>query len=229
MKEKLIIVGTGPTAKRVYRFVEMYRLYDIIGFAVDRAYKTTEEFMGLPVYDLEALKEVVEANDALVFVALFWNNLNKDRKEIYDRLNRKGYKFANIISPNAVVRGTIKGNNCWINDFVVIQSDAVLENDIFIMDMSLIGNETVIHSHSFIVSAKVGGGSSIGEQCFIGINAVVFDDTTVGNKCIIGACTTIKRNVNDNTVCKMVADNTIKKEYSDNVIESKLKTNHNVR
>lgn len=230
MKQKLIIVGIGATAVRVYNIVKMYDLYDVIGFAIDSEYIKEKTFMDLPIHDLHDIKRISETNDALVFVAIFWNNLNKDRRTVYERLKNQGIKFANIISPTAIIRGRINGGNCWINDYVVVQSNVDIAEDIFIMDTALIGNETKIGAHTFIApSGKVGGGAELGEQCFVGINAVVFDDTKIGNRCIIGACTAIKRNLPDNTVCKVAVANTVTKEYSPEVIESKLRTNHNVR
>lgn len=38
LKKKLIIVGTSTTARSVCKFVETYKLFDIIGFAVNRQY-----------------------------------------------------------------------------------------------------------------------------------------------------------------------------------------------
>lgn len=225
----IIIIGVGATAKRIYRFIEMYKLFNVIGFAVDKEYSNSDEFMGLPVYCIEEMRDIVTKSDALLFIAVFWNNLNRDRKLLYERLKNEGYKFANVISPYARIRGNISGDNCWINDYVVIQSDAEIKNDVFIMDSALIGNEAVIGNHTFIAPGKIGGGAVLGEQCFVGINAVVFDDTIIGDRCIIGACTAVKRNVPDNTRCSTTSDNLMFKTYLPEVVESKLRTNHNVR
>lgn len=230
MKRNLIIVGTSETAERIYGFVRMYELYNIIGFAVDKEYIQAQEFMGLPIYELEKIEDVVKEKDALLFVAIFWNNLNSDRRHLYERLKARKLEFANIISPTAVIRGKINGDNNWINDYVIIQSGVEIESDVFIMDTAIVGNQAKVLSHSFVaVSSIIGGASVIGEQCFVGINAVVFDSATVGNKCIIGACTAIKRNVPDNTVCKVSTDNVICKSYDDDMIESKLRTHNNIR
>lgn len=230
MKKNLIIIGTGATGRRVYRFVKMYNLYNVIGFAVDKEYIKENTFMELPIFPLEDIKQVAEKENAEIFVAILWNNLNSDRKKLYLRLKKNGLSFANIISPTAVIRGEIRGDNCWINDYVIVQSDAVIESNVYVMDAVVIGNESLVKSHVFIApSSCVGGGAVIGEQCFVGIKAVVFDDTVIGEKCIIGATTSIKRNVNNNTVCKVSSDNIIQKEYNASEVETKLKTNHNVR
>lgn len=107
--ERLIIVGTSTTAQTVAAFVRTHRLFDLAGFAVDRAYLTSDAFMGLPVYPLEELKEHIDPDKDLIFVAIAWNRLNADRRDVYLRLKKEGYRFANIISPTATIYGEIKG------------------------------------------------------------------------------------------------------------------------
>ena len=124
----------------------------------------------------DELPEICRCENALVFVAVFWNMLNRQRRNLYERMKAKGLRFANVISPNASVRGKIEGNNCWINDYVVIQSGAVVKSDTFIMDGALIGNMAVIGEHCHIGAHSVVCGSAVlGEQCFTGVNSVIFD------------------------------------------------------
>ena len=152
-----------------------------------------------------------------------------DRRDLYLRLKARGFKFANIISPKASIRGTVSGDNCWIHDFVVIQNDTTIGNNVAIMAQSLIGDNAVIEDHCFLgAKSTVGGGSVIGEQTFVGINCTVFDDTKVGKKCILGACTSVKRNVLDYSLYKTSSEIVIK-QYGEDVIESKLMFSKNVR
>ena len=228
-KKKLVIVGTGPNAKHVYKLIQFYNLYDVLGFSVDEKYITEDTFQGLPVFPLEKIETIVDTNEVLFFVALLWNRLNADRRDLYLRLKAKGYKFANIISPKASIRGTIAGDNCWIHDFVVIQNDTVIGNNVAIMAQTLIGDNAVIGDHCFLgAKSTVGGGSVIGEQTFVGICSTVFDDTIVGKKCILGACTSVKRNVPDYSLYKTTSEIVIK-QYGEDVIESKLMFSKNVR
>ena len=225
MKEKLIIVGLGTNARHVYEFVKYYELYEVVGFAVNSIYRTTDKFYGLPVYTLEDLTK-----DFVVFVALLWNHLNRDRKQIYEYCKSKGYRMINLVSPKSIIRGELLGDNCWIHDFVIIQNDAKLESDIAIMAYSLIGADTNVASHCFFGARSVlGGGSTIGEQSFVGINATVFDDTIIGKKCIIGACTAVKRNMPDFSRYVTKSEDIIVKQYSEDDIEEKLVFSKNVR
>lgn len=221
--QKLIIVGLSSTARHVYEFVKAYKLYKIVGFAVNEKYKTETSFMGLPVYSLENLTNEFGSNDFYLFIAILWNHLNRDRKELYHYCKSHGYKMANLISPHAILRSELKGDNCWIHDFVVIQNAAVIESNVEIMAFTLIGANTHVGAHCFFgARSLLGGGSSVGEQCFIGINSTIFDDTTIGEKCIVGACTAVKRNLPNYSRYVTSSDNIVIKQYAETEIEDKL-------
>ena len=228
--EKLVIIGTSTTAKHLYDFVVYHNLFDVIGFAVKKEYKKNDRFCDLPVYELENLDVLLDKQKFSVFVAMLWNKLNRERKDVYDYCRKKGFKFVNVISPLAVIRSEIKGDNCWIHDFVVIQNDAVIGSDVMIMSQALIGADTNVGSHCFFgAKSLLGGGSKVGEQTFIGLNATVFDDTIIGRKCIVGACTAVKRNLPDYSRYVTSSDNINIKQYSVEEIESKLMFFKNVR
>lgn len=227
--ESLIIVGLSKTASHVYSFVEYHKLFNVIGFAVNEKYKDVDTFCGLPVYGLESLKEK-ELGDYSLFLALLWNRLNGDRQRLYDYCKKEGFKLANLISPLAVLRSPIPGDNCWIHDYVVIQNNSTIESDVAIMGGSLIGANTHIGAHCFFGAQSVlGGGSSVGERTFVGIKATIFDDTTIGQKCIVGACTAVKRNMPDFSKWATASDNIVVKQYAENEVEEKLMFSKNKR
>ena len=229
--KKLFIIGADTTAELVYNFVRDYGLFDVVGFAVDKDYKVSDRYCGLPVYELSEIDGVIDVEEDYIFVALFWNQLNRKRRSLYERLKGMNkYKFANIISPKSSIKGILTGDNCWIHDFVVVQPTAQIGNNVFIMPQSLIAHHAVIHDHCFCnTQCIVTNRCEIGEQTFIGVHATVFDGTIVGEKCIIGACAVVKRNLDAFSVCKTGSDNMIIKKYSPDVIENKLLKDRNVR
>lgn len=228
--ENLIIIGLSKTADHVYEFIRSYNLYNVVGFAVNKEYKNVSKYRELPVFSLENLEEEYGKNDFCVFVALLWNHLNRDRKEIYNFCKSKSWKLANIISPTAIIRGKLNGDNCWIHDYVIIQNNALLESNIAIMAQTLIGANTHIGSHCFFgAKSLLGGGSKIGEQSFVGINSIIFDDTIIGEKCIIGACTAVKRNMPNYSKYTTSSDDLVIKQYKEEEIENKLVFSKNVR
>ena len=227
--ENLIIIGLSKTARHVFSFVTYHKLFNVIGFAVNEEYRNSDTFNGLPVYSLESLKKE-ELGDYYVFIAMLWNRLNGDRQRLYDYCKAQGFRMANLISPLAVLRSPLEGDNCWIHDFVVIQNNSVIQADVAIMSGSLIGANTRVEAHCFFGAQSVlGGGSTVGERSFIGIKATVFDGTTIGKKCIIGACSAVKRNMPDCSKYATASDNIVIKLYSDSEIEMKLMFNKNMR
>lgn len=225
----LIIIGTSKTALHVYNFVNEYKLYNILGFAIDRKYIKEKHFLGLPVFAIDELEEKINKKKDFLFVAMLWNRLNLERRKMYDKLKAEGFLFANIISPTAKIRGSINGDNVWIHDFVIIQNNAVIEANCAVMAFTLIGASCKIGAHCFFgTKSTVGGGCIIGEQTFVGINSTVFDDRIVGKKCIVGACTALKRDLPDFSSCKTDLDSLIIKTYDEGVVESKLLFSKNI-
>ena len=150
-KRDLCIIGTNETAERITQFVERYNLFNIIGYAVDKKYITEDEFKGKPVWAIEELEKYIDKRNDLLFVALFWNHLNGDRRRLYERLKNAGWHFANIISPLASIRGSI-GENCWIMDYVVTQENSTIGDNVFLADFACQcftqGDDPVEGSHS---------------------------------------------------------------------------------
>lgn len=227
--ENLVIIGCSETAERILFFCKKYKLYNVLGFAIDREYIQFDTFQGYPVWPIDELHLHMDVHSDKIFVALFWNHLNGDRRRLYEKLANSGFHFANIISPNSSVRGDI-GNNCWIMDSVTVQEYASIGDNVICADMAFIGNKTDIQSHAFIgAKSTIMGGCKIGKQTFVGINATIFDDTIIGDKCIVGACTIVKRNLPSCSVCRINNIDNIIKQYSEDIIESKWVAGHNVR
>lgn len=231
-KKGLFIFGLSTTAKAISTFVTIYNTFEIKGFIVDIEYKKSEEFCGKKVIGFDINNPIIEEynpeND-LIFIAIQWNNMNADRRNVYDKFKELGFKFANIISPSAIIHGTITGDNCWISDLAVIDTHSIIGSNVFIKTKAFIGNDCIIENHCFIgASSFIAGNCIIREQAFIGINATIFDSVIIGKKCLIGGCTVINRNTNDYTLIK-TSISQISKAYDEKSIEAKLNHRKNVR
>lgn len=226
----LVIFGTSTTAESIYEFVVYHKLFNVVGFTVDN--KEINEFKGLPVYNLSELevKSTFNKNEDFLFVAIQWNYLNKVRRNVYKRLKSEGYKLANIISPNTLIYGEIKGDNCWISDFVIIEHSSKIGSNIYIKTKAYVAHGCIIENHCFIgANSFIAGLVKIGEQSFVGISSNIFDDLVIGKKCLVGACTIVKRNMPDFSSIKTNSENYIVKNYTEDEIESKLVSSKNIR
>ena len=125
MKEKLVIVGVGTHSEDVVNFIQEFDLFDIICFTVDRDYIVSNKYMGRPVYPFEELEKYVNPAEVKVFIAISWfNYMNKYKRLKYEQLKSRGFHFANLISPLAVVNSSAIGEGNWIHNFAVLSFDS---------------------------------------------------------------------------------------------------------
>lgn len=226
----IVIIGTSTTANNIYLFIKNNALFNVLGFAVNRAYKKAESFNGKPLFEVETLDTIIDKQNDYLFVAIQWNNLNADRRNVYVKLKNKGYKFANLVSPHAVVQGSLLGDNCWISDFACIESNVIIKNNVFVKSCAWIGEQSIIEDHCFIgAKSAIGGGVHIGMQSFIGLGTIIFDNVHIGTKCIVGAGTSLKRNLPDFSVHKTSSEYFVTKTYPEEIIENKLQFKKNIR
>lgn len=231
----IVIVGISDTADRIILFIERYKLFNVLGCTVDKVYVPEDGYAILGgekrhVWPLEELDKYIDRDNDLLFVAVLWNRLNADRRHLYEKVKNMGYKMTNIVSPHAMVRGELKGDNCWICDGVVVQEHVILGSNVLIKDNAVVAHWSEIGNHAFIaINATVCGAVIVGEQSYIGANSTVFDEVHVGKKCLIGGGVTVKRNVPDFCVVKTSNDTMVLKEYSEDIIETKWMAHHNVR
>jgi acetyltransferase-like isoleucine patch superfamily enzyme len=173
MRKNLVIFGTSTTAETIYKFVKFHQLFNVIGFAVDN--KEFAVFNGLPVYNINdlCLDTSFNKNTDYLFVAIQWNYLNRVRRDVYVRLKSEGFLFANIISPNAIIYGNLKGDNCWISDFVIIDTDTSIGSNTYIKTKAYIAHYCIIEDHCFIgANSLVGGQFKLETKLLSGYQAI---------------------------------------------------------
>lgn len=228
--DNLLIVGTSTTARSIYKYVVDYNLFNLLGFVVDKEYKTCDVYCDMPVFSFDELPSEFDKEKDLLFIAMEWDRLNATRRKLYLRLKGEGYKLANIISPHAIIHGNILGDNCWICDNVVIENDSVVYDDNFIKTGAIVQHLSIIESHCFIgARAQMAGGVHIGEQSYVGIGAIIFNGVNIGRKCLVGGATYVKRHLPDFCAIKTKSDEFVIKQYGEDEIEAKLLASIKVR
>lgn len=199
--DKLVIVGIGSVTPDIIHFVNKYKLYEIVGFSVDKKY-LVPKYRELPVYPLEELELYVNKEEVKVFVAISWyNQLMKFKREKFDDLKTRGFHFANLISPLASINTEDIGEGNWINDFCVIGSYVKIGDNNIVRSLSVIGHDTIIGNHNTLSGrAFIAGDNIIGNQNYFGINCTVFNRLKIGSKCIIGGASVCKVDLCDYSI-----------------------------
>jgi sugar O-acyltransferase (sialic acid O-acetyltransferase NeuD family) len=190
--KKLIIVGDSAFAEIAYEYFTYDSPYEVLGFAVESAYRTKTELFGLPVIAFEDVESRYNPNNVEFYAALVYTQLNHLRTRLYREAKAKGFRPASYISSRAFVwRNVDIGEHCFIFEDNTIQPFVKIGSNVVMWSGNHIGHHTVIGDNCFLAShAVVSGFCTIGNNVFMGVNCTIGNNIVVAeNNCIgAGAC-----------------------------------------
>lgn len=191
---KLVIIGLGETADLAYEYFTHDSPYDVVAFAVDEEFLSTNSFRGLPVIAINDVVEKYPPSKCCVFVAISSGELNRRRTKVYAAVKKLGYSCASYISSKAFVWHNVAiGENCFIMENNVLQPFTSIGNNVVMWSGNHLGHRSVIEDNVFVTShVVISGFCKIGKNSFLGVNSCIADNTTIGrdNFIAMGACIT---------------------------------------
>lgn len=160
--------------------------------------------------------EVTDSMNAAEIQIIIASGEPKYRKEIYERVKKRGISFATVLSKNAYIssnvqieEGSIVFPNTYIGTGSCIQKNVLIHANAKIVEGCMIG------SHSFIsLGAFIGSRTRIDKCCFVGPNASVSDHLVIGAHSMIGMGTVVLKDVDAYTVNVGNPSRIIKSNYN---------------
>jgi sugar O-acyltransferase (sialic acid O-acetyltransferase NeuD family) len=197
---RLIVVGDSLFAEIAYEYFTHDSEYEVVGFAVEDAFRTKDSFHGLPVHSFDTLEEHVAVGEHSVFAALTYTKLNRARQRLAGEAKRKGFALASYVSSRAFVwRNVELGEHNFIFEDNTIQPFVRLGDDNVLWSGNHIGHHSTLGSHLFIAShVVVSGNVTIGDNTFVGVNATIVNDISIGRDNWIGPHVTVMKATQDN-------------------------------
>lgn len=203
--KKLVIFGLDDLAEIAKFYFENDSDYEVVAFAVDKAYRDKDTFCGLPTYDFENIEEYFSPKEYEMFIAVAYSHVNKIREDKYNIAKKKGYKLASYISSHLtcwIPREQI-GDNCFILEDNTIQPFVKIGNNVILWSGNHVGHHAQIGNHVFVTSHVVlSGRTRVGNNCFIGVNATVNDHVSIADRCVIGSGALITKDTEPDSVYK---------------------------
>ena len=187
--KKLVIIGNTNNAKLAHYYFKNDSVYEVIGFAVDKAYITENTFCGLPVLSLETLLETHPPSEYDAFIGIGYSKMNKIREDKYKHLKALGYKLPNYISSKCsfLTEEPIGDNNLILEDNTIQPFVTIGSNNVF-WSGNHIGHDVVIGNHNFISShVVISGFTSIGNNVFLGVNSTFRDAIRIADATLVAA------------------------------------------
>jgi sugar O-acyltransferase (sialic acid O-acetyltransferase NeuD family) len=201
---KLILIGDSAFAEVAFEYFQHDSPYEVVAFAVERAYMTKPELFGRPVVAVEDLPAKYTPSEHSFYAALVYSQLNRLRARLYRRAKELGYAPASYVSPRAFVwRNVTLGEHCFIFENNVLQAYVTVGDDVVLWSGNHIGHHSKIGDHCFVSShVVVSGFCDVGPSCFLGVNATVGNNVTLGADCFLGAGAVVVKDVPADTLVR---------------------------
>lgn len=204
-RKKLVIFGMDDMAEIVKFMFENDSDYEVAAFTVDHAYKTQDNFCGLPVCDFENVEMNYPPESYEMFLAIGYSHVNRVREAKFYEAKAKGYTLASYISSHATCFIPLEsiGENTFIFEDNTIQPFVKIGSDVILWSGNHIGHHSKIGNHVFITSHVVlSGRTVVGDNSFIGVNATVNDHVHIAERCVIGSGALITKDTEPDSVYK---------------------------
>lgn len=186
--KKIVVFGAGQLASLAHFYLKHDSPHEVVGFTIDRDFKESNEFEGLPLVPFEDVEDFFTTETYSMFLPISFKRMNHLRREKYETAKKKGYHIASYVSSKATTWPDLEiGENCFIFEDNTIQPFVKIGNNCVLWSGNHIGHHSVIKDHVFITSHVVVSGACIIEShSFLGVNSMVRDETIIAEATLIG-------------------------------------------
>lgn len=125
--------------------------------------------------------------------------VNPRRRQLFEHFKSKGYRFACVVHPSAIIAtDIILSEGAQIMAGVVIQAGCRVGLNAIINTGSIVEHDCHIGDHSHIApGATLSGGVSVGEGAHVGTGAIVIQGIKIGRNSLVAAGAVVIRDVPD--------------------------------
>src|SRR5436190_4125894 len=168
---RLVIFGAGDIARLAHYYFTTDTPHQVAGFVVDRAYRSDDSFLGLPLSDAEDAAARYPPHEYAMFVALSYAKMNALRAAKYAAMKAAGYRLESYVSSRcSYLAQTPPGDNCFILEDNTVQPFVTIGNNVTLWSGNHVGHDAVIEDHCFVTShVVISGYVRVGTRSFLGV------------------------------------------------------------
>ena len=199
--EPVIVIGSGGHAKV---------LIDLLRSSGNEILFCTEadpslvgsSVLGVPIAGPDEMIDDYSPGDVALVNGLGSVGIPELRRRITERWLARGFKFATLVHPTAVVSSTaVVETGAQIMAGVIIQTAATIGPGTIVNTRASIDHDCVVGAHSHIApGVTLSGQVSIGETCHVGTGAQIIQGVSIGTRVLVAAGATVINSVPDSTV-----------------------------
>ena len=182
----VIIFGMRDLAQLAHYYLTNDSPHRVVAFAVNKAFRTSNEYLGLPLVDFESVEDQYSPSDFGFLAPMTATEINHERERVYNEIKQKGYNCISYISSKATVFDNQIGENCFILEDNTIQPFTTIGNNVVLWSGNHIGHHGSIADHCFFTSHVVmSGHCTIATHCFFGVNSSLRDGLNIARGTVV--------------------------------------------
>lgn len=199
---KLVLAGNAVTAEILLSYLQADSRYEVVGLTVDDAYADKGTVTSMPTTPLSKLRQAHPPGSCRVLMAMGYDNLNRSREAMFQRLKDMGYAVETYVHPQAMVHTALPlGEGSIVLPGAVLEPQARVGANATIWCNVTVAHHAAVGDNCWIAAGTVlAGQASVGRNSFVGVNATVVNQVKVGELNIVGAAALISRDTKPNTV-----------------------------
>lgn len=187
VSDEIIVVGVGGHGRVVLDALLAFgvRVYGLL----DPRLAVGTEVMGVAVLGGDDVLDSLASNRYRVVNGLGANPSTVARASLCQRLSQRGYRFATVVHPSAVVgRATDLGEGSQIMAGAVVQCGSCIGRNVVVNTTASLDHDVVIEDNAFIApGAVLCGAVQLGRGAFVGAGAVLLPGVRIGANAVIAA------------------------------------------
>ena len=196
----LVIIGAGGHARVLIDALKLSEK-SILG-VVDSAYAAGSAGpFGLTVLGGDEAVDRFRSNEVLLINGVGTTKTTTKRDEVYRRFLAKGFHFATVVHPSAVISSSANlGEGAQVMAGCVIQTGARIGANSIINTRASVDHDCRIGETVHIApGATLSGSVTVGDGVHIGTGAVIIQGISIGRHCLVAAGAVVYRDLPDGT------------------------------
>jgi len=197
----VIILGGGGHAKVLIDALRLNSI-EILGLTDSNSAKYGKMFLGIPVLGSDEIIEMHAPESVRLVNGVGTIRDAAHRTRLFERYRHRGYQFANIVHPSAIIAGdVVLSEGVQIMAGAVIQAGCHIGINTIINTQAAVDHDCLLGNHVHISpGVTLCGMVQVGESTHVGSGATVIQGITIGRNSLIAAGSVVIRDVPDATM-----------------------------
>lgn len=111
------------------------------------------------------------------------------RLRVYESFRRRGYSFASVIHPSAIISPETRlAAGVQVMAGAILQTGCILEENSIVNTGARIDHDCIVRAHAHVApGAVLSGDVTVGSRAHVGVGATVIQGVRIGSDSIVGA------------------------------------------